>query len=230
MSSFKGSKMAADKVLKIGARLQFFPEVAPLGASSRVEDIKQNKLFVAAMPMTDKGIPLIPQPGEQMLCKILGDGCFFRFFAKFLDKGMDGHLPVWYVAMPQEVEKVQNREFVRVSADYPVILRPLDEYGAMKDMIITRISDISGGGIGIVDDVELKLNSKVVLEMSNIPGVGMLRITGLVVRCMSVKNAAKPLFNIGIKFLDVSKLHQNRLVKFIFSLQRETLAKGIGKK
>ena len=229
MSAFKGSKMAADKVLKIGARLQFFPEAAPLGASSRVEDIKDNKLM-AAMPRTDKGVPLIPQPGEQMLCKILGDGCFYRFFAKFIDKGMDGHLPVWYVAMPQEVEKVQNREFVRVPADYPVILRPLDEYGAMADMIITRITDISGGGIGILDDRELKLNSKVVLEMSNIPGVGMLRITGLVVRCMPVKNAASTLYSIGIKFLDVSKVHQNRLVKFVFSIQRQALAKGIGTK
>lgn len=229
MSSFKGSKMAADKVLKIGARLQFFPEAAPLGASSRVEDIKDNK-FMAAMPSTDKGVPVIPQPGEHMLCKILGDGCFYRFFAKFLDKGMDGHLPVWYVSMPQEVEKVQNREHVRVQADFPVILRPLDEYGAMGDMIITRITDISGGGIGIVDDRELKLNSKVVLEMSNIPGVGMMRVTGQIVRCMPVKNAATPLYSIGIKFLDVSNVHQNRIIKFVFSVQRQVLAKGIGNK
>ena len=227
MSSFKGSKMAAEKVLKIGARLQFFPESAPLGTNSRVEDMDGNR-FMASMPRSDKGVPLIPQPGEQMLCKILGDGCFYRFFARFLDKGMDGQLPVWYMAMPREVEKVQNREFVRVPADYPVILRPLDEYGAMEDMIITHITDISGGGIGILDARELKPGSKAVLEMSNIPLVGMLRVTGLVVRCKPVKEAATTLYSIGIKFLDVSKAHQNRLVKFVFSLQRQALAKGVG--
>lgn len=228
MSGFKGTKIAADKILKIGSRLEFFPEKAPEGASSRIEDIINGKIL-AAMPVSDKGVPIIPQEGESMLCKSPGDGCFFRFNTVYLSKAKEGNVPVWIVKMPLEVEKIQNREFVRVAADYTVILRPLNEYGAMGDMIITRITDISGGGIAVTHDKEMAVGSKAVVELTNIPNVGMLRITGQVMRCMPVKNAASPLYQIGIKFLDMSKTHQNKLVKFIFDLQRQNLAKGIGK-
>ena len=43
MSGFKGTKLAADKVIKIGSRLEFYPEEAPEGVSSRVEEIKNGK-------------------------------------------------------------------------------------------------------------------------------------------------------------------------------------------
>ena len=132
--------------------------------------------------------------------------------------------------MPAEVQKIQNREFVRVSADYTVILRPLNEYGAMGDMIITRITDISGGGIALTNDKDLPVGSKAVVELTSIPGVGMLRITGQIMRCVPVKNATTPTYQIGVKFLDMSKVHQNKLVKFIFEIQRQSLAKGIGTK
>lgn len=229
MSGIKGTKMAADKILKIGSRLEFYPEDAPQGASSRIEDIKDGKIL-AAMPMSSKGVPIIPKQGEPMLCKVPGKGCYFRFSTVYLDKSREGNIPVWIVKMPSEVEKLQNREFVRVAADYTVILRPLNEYGAVMDMIITRITNISGGGVAVYIDKELEVGSKVVVELTTIPGVGMLRITGQIMRCMPMKNAASPHYQIGIKFLDMSKVHQNKLVKFIFDLQRQNLAKGIGKK
>ena len=229
MSGYKGTRMAADTILKIGSRLEFFPEEAPAGASSRIEDMKDGKIL-AAMPMNEKGVPIIPRPGEPMLATIPGQGCSYRFGTHYLDKGREGNISVWIVTKPEEVEKIQNREFVRVSADYTVILRPLNEYGAMDDMIITRITNISGGGIGLTLDKELPVSSKAVVELTNIPGVGMLRITGQIMRCVLVKDTAKPVYQIGVKFLDMSKVHQNKLVRFIFDIQRQTLAKGIGNK
>ena len=75
MSGFKGTKLAADKVILIGSRLEFYPEEAPEGVSSRVEEIKNGKIL-AAMPMNEKGVPIIPRPGEAMMGKTPGDGCF----------------------------------------------------------------------------------------------------------------------------------------------------------
>ena len=97
-------------------------------------------------------------------------------------------------------------------------------------MIITRITDISGGGIALTNDKELPVGSKAVVELTSIPGVGMLRITGQIMRCVPVKNATTPTYQIGVKFLDMNKVHQNKLVKFIFEIQRQSLAKGIGTK
>ena len=223
----KGERKPADMVLKIGARLTFFPLSTENGVASRVEDISSDRLMVA-MPVDDNGVPIIPLPGESMACRIAGTGCYYQFTAVYLDKGK-APIPVWFVRMPEFVEKVQNREFVRISVDYPVILRPLDEDGAMTGMIFTKAVDISGGGLAVVSKMMMPLGSKAVLELDNIPGVGMLRITGRVVRCIKVDAAGNNVFHVGFQFLDLSRQHQNELVKFIFEIQRQSLAKGIGK-
>ena len=224
----KGERKPADMVLKIGARLTFFPLSTENGVASRVEDISGDRLMVA-MPVNEKGVPILPLPGENMVCRIAGTGCYYKFNAVYLDKGK-APIPVWFVRKPEFVEKVQNREFVRISVDYPVILRPLDENGAMGGMICTKAVDISGGGLAVMNETMLPLGSKAVLELDNIPGVGMLRITGKVVRCVKVAAAGDNVFHVGFQFLDLSRQHQNRLVKFIFDIQRQSLAKGIGKK
>ena len=224
----KGERKPADMVLKIGARLTFFPLSTENGVASRVEDISGDRLMVA-MPVNEKGVPILPLPGENMVCRIAGTGCYYKFNAVYLDKGK-APIPVWFVRKPEFVEKVQNREFVRISVDYPVILRPLDENGAMGGMIFTKAVDISGGGLAVMNKTMLPLGSKAVLELDNIPGVGMLRITGKVVRCVKVAAAGDNVFHVGFQFLDLSRQHQNRLVKFIFDIQRQSLAKGIGKK
>ena len=223
----KGERKPADMVLKIGARLTFFPLSTENGVASRVEDISGDRLMVA-MPVDDNGVPIIPLPGESMACRIAGTGCYYQFTAVYMDKGK-APIPVWFVRMPEFVEKVQNREFVRISVDYPVILRPLDEDGAMTGMIFTKAVDISGGGLAVVSNMMMPLGSKAVLELDNIPGVGMLRITGRVVRCIKVDAAGNNVFHVGFQFLDLSRQHQNKLVKFIFEIQRQSLAKGIGK-
>ena len=223
----KGERKPADMVLKIGARLTFFPLSTENGVASRVEDISGDRLMVA-MPVNEKGVPILPLPGENMVCRIAGTGCYYKFNAVYLDKGK-APIPVWFVRKPEFVEKVQNREFVRISVDYPVILRPLDENGAMGGMIFTKAVDISGGGLAVMNKTMLPLGSKAVLELDNIPGVGMLRITGRVVRCVKVDAAGDNVFHVGFQFLDLSRQHQNRLVKFIFAIQRQSLAKGIGK-
>ena len=224
----KGERKPADMVLKIGARLTFFPLSTENGVASRVEDISGDRLMVA-MPVNEKGVPILPLPGENMVCRIAGTGCYYKFNAVYLDKGK-APIPVWFVRKPEFVEKVQNREFVRISVDYPVILRPLDENGAMGGMIFTKAVDISGGGLAVMNKTMLPWGSKAVLELDNIPGVGMLRITGRVVRCVKVDAAGDNVFHVGFQFLDLSRQHQNRLVKFIFDIQRQSLAKGIGKK
>ena len=224
----KGERKPADMVLKIGARLTFFPLSTENGVASRVEDISGDRLM-GAMPVNEKGVPILPLPGENMMCRIAGTGCYYKFNAVYLDKGK-APIPVWFVRKPEFVEKVQNREFVRISVDYPVILRPLDENGAMGGMIFTKAVDISGGGLAVMNKTMLPLGSKAVLELDNIPGVGMLRITGRVVRCVKVDAAGDNVFHVGFQFLDLSRQHQNRLVKFIFDIQRQSLAKGIGKK
>ena len=226
MSGFKGTKLAADKVIKIGSRLEFYPEEAPEGVSSRVEEIKNGKIL-AAMPMNDKGVPIIPRPGEAMMGKTPGDGCFYKFSTHYLDKAREGNIPVWIVTMPAEVQKIQNREFVRVSADYTVILRPLNEYGAMGDMIITRITDISGGGIRFNSETELKSGDHIlaVAHLANERMNQEFHIVGSVISCEKKEQATEKKYVSRVKFMIKDDRVREDIIRYIFEEERLTRQK-----
>lgn len=223
----KGEKVSADVALKIGMRLTFFLSNAEFGAASRIEDISEKQIMVA-MPVDKKGAPVIPAAGERIMCRAAGSGCYYRFNATYLNKGREP-IPVWFIHKPDFVEKIQNREFVRIAWDHPIILRLLNDKGAMGEMIFTSVTDISGGGLAVRIRTMLPLGSVAVLEMADVPDIGILRIKGEVVRCAKMETSGGSIYHIGFKFLDISRQHQNKLVKLIFSIQRQSLAKGIGK-
>ena len=227
MNLGKGEKIPAEKALVIGQRVEIFPFEAERGYSSRIEDITDDRIMVA-MPMDEKHRPVIPAPGEHLMCKAGGKGTSYRFFAIYKDKGRDP-IPVLFISRPDVVEKVQNREFVRVQVTRPVVLRAIGDDGAVGEMILTTTNDLSGGGVGVVHNAPLPLDSNVTVEMENIPNIELLKTLGRVVRCDEVDVAGKKIYKIGIKFLELSRMDQNKLIKYIFELQRKNLAKGIGK-
>lgn len=224
----KGEKVSAEVALKIGTRLTFFLGDTEFGAASRIEDILDDRLMVA-MPVDQKGVPVIPVTGERVICRAAGSGCYYKFHSAYLDKGRHP-IPVWFIKKPEFVEKIQNREFVRIAWDHPIILRVIDKDGAMGDMLFTNVTDISGGGLAVRISVKLPLEQDVILELSDVPGIGILRIKGKVVRCAKVEAPGGDFYHVGFKFVNINRQQQNQLVKFIFTIQRKNLAKGIGKK
>ncbi|ORU00384.1 type IV pilus assembly PilZ [Anaerovibrio sp. JC8] len=217
----------ADKVLKFGQRAQVSLMDDTRFYNSRIEDIKDNYM-VLAMPIDDKHRPLIPEPGTNVICKVIDERCFYIFRAVFMDKGIE-NIPVWYISRPAEVEKAQHREFVRVKTSQPVVVRPVNAEGALEPMEITYTVDISGGGICIAFKRPLPVDSKVAIELDDIPNIGLLQLMCRVARCAEIDVNGEKVYHIGTEFLSIDRNTQNRLVKFIFDLQRRGLAKGIEK-
>lgn len=222
----RGTLMNADQVLALGQRLSVMVSNGESSYSSRIEDIQENYIEIA-MPVDEKGVPVIPEPGTMVLCKVNGQGCCYGFDTVFQDKGRDP-IPVWYISKPDVVEKFQNREFVRVRAVMPLIVRPVNEEGGLDPVIFSETVDISGGGVCFSLEKELAIDSSVAVEIHNIPNIGMIKLMCKVVRCAPVSSLDGKLFHIGAKFVDISRPIQNRLVRYVFELQRKGLAKGIG--
>ena len=218
----------AGEVLKIGQRIEFYVGEEDEKYASRIEDMTDSELLVA-MPVNKQGVPVIPMSGERLYALAVGEYCRFRFFTNY--KGMtriDGHLAAWKVARPDMVERHQNRQFVRIQVRQPLQVRVIDKDGVIGDPVRTESVDLSGNGICFVWRTNIPIGSKVGLEIYNIPEAGVVEVMSHVVRCTEVElPSGNTVFHVGVGFEHLSRPVVNKIVRYLFTVQRKTIAKGI---
>lgn len=218
--------MPAAAILKIGQRLAFFSDVSDEKYSSRIEDLS-DKEIVAAMPMDRKRRPIIPLSGQNLYGMAFANQCKYRFFAVFHKKGLNNGIPCWWISRPEQVERFQNRAFVRVRVDLPIEVQVMDDDGGFRPPQMTRVLDISGSGVAFVFDRSVRIESQVIMEVRNLPEIGTLKIMGRVMRCSRVEQPdGRRLFHVGVRLLNLTRPIRNRLVHYIFNVQRQDLSKG----
>ena len=215
----------ADSVLKLGQRIEISFPGDTRAFASRLEDIKSSSI-VLAMPLDEKKRPMIIDAGTSMTCKAFDGRCYYRFPTVFQYSGTE-NIPVWFVDRPVDVQKIQYRAFVRVKSSQALVIRPVREDGSMDQLILTSTIDLSGGGLCFPLYRPLEIGSKVSVELDNIPEVGLIQLMSRVARCIEVDVKGEKVYQIGVQFLSISRSVQNKLVRFIFDLQRDGLAKGI---
>ena len=212
----------AEKILKVGQRVEIIVDGQPY--SSRIEDFNDVDLILA-MPLDSKRRPLLPESGTKIDACIFSDQCVYQFFSKYKDK-LAAPIPVWIVSLPVEVEKKQNRKFVRVPAAIPIQVQIPDEDGGLSSPQLTETKDISGSGFLFIFKQPVALKTKIVLETEVLAQVGRIKTFAEVVRC-SKPVPGRDLYWIGVKFIGLARPLQNKLVQFVFQKQREELAKRL---
>ncbi|MGN0940111.1 MAG: flagellar brake protein [Selenomonadaceae bacterium] len=216
----------AEAILKIGQRLSFFSDNDSQNAS-RIEDILKDELIVA-MPMDDKGRPVIPIRGERLYGAAYDDKCQYRFFSTLKNKGMHDGIPCWWIEKPEKVERHQNREFVRVRVNLPMQVQLMDDDGGFLPPQMVTVLDLSGSGLAFNSEKYVRVESQVIMEIRNLPNIGTLRVMGRVMRCIKVDPMIKESpYRVGVRMLDLDRPTRNRLVHYIFGIQRQELKKGL---
>ena len=223
-----GELIKAKDILRIGQRVEFYVEDSDERYTSRIEDITETQI-VAAMPMSRKRVPIIPRQNEKLYALAVGSQCRYRFFTTFQGTGhTDGRIPVWYISRPEAVERHQNREFVRVRVNLPVNVRLVDEEGTIHDPVETRLVDLSGSGACFSLDHAVKVDTKAGLELNGIPGTGAIEVMSRVARCSLIEREdGVRIYHIGVGFENFSRAVANKVVHYLFTVQRTTIAKGI---
>jgi len=212
----------AKPIIKVGQRVEIFFDDEHY--TSRVEDFNDTDLTLA-MPLDSKRRPIIPLTGAIIEARIVGQQCIYQFFSAYKDKAISP-IPIWVVDFPEQLEKKQNRKFVRVKATIPVYIQIPDEEGGLLPPKITETRDISGSGFLVVFHQPVPLKTKIVLETEVLPQVGRIKIFAEVVRCTRPV-ADLNLYWIGVKFIGLARPLQNKLIQFVFQKQREQLAKRV---
>lgn len=224
-----GELIKAGEILKIGQRVEFYVGDDDEKYTSRIEDMTKTELMVA-MPMNKQGVPVIPMSGERLYALAAGETCRYRFFTKYLGSARvdGGNFSVWKIAIPEEVERHQNRQFVRVRVNQRVQVRVIDEEGQIKDPQMTQSVDLSGNGLCFISRNPIRIGNKVALEIFDIPDVGVLEVMSHVVRCTEVETGSGVrLYHVGVGFEQLSRTTVNKVVRYLFTVQRRSIAKGI---
>ncbi len=224
-----GELIKAGEVLKIGQRIEFYVGDEDEKYTSRIEDMTDKELMVA-MPMNKQGVPVLPLTGEKVYALAVGDGCRFRFFATYRGSARldGGSFAVWKISRPAEVERHQNRQFVRVHVEQRVQVRLIDEDGKIHDPVMTHSVDLSGNGVCIFSRNPVNIGCKMIVQLLDVPDVGVVESMSHVVRCTEMENGSGAKFyHIGVAFDKMSQQVVNKLVRYLFTVQRKTLAKGV---
>lgn len=223
-----GELVKAKDVLEIGQRVKFYVGDNEECFTSRIEDMTQEELIVA-MPVNSKRVPVIPRSKERLYALAGGKQCQYRFFTTFHKTAIiNDCIPVWHIGMPEKVERYQNREFVRVQVTLPVQVRLIDEEGTIQKPILATVVDLSGNGICFAWKNVVKPGTKAALTLEDIPGVGTIELMSMIVRCTSVeRTAGSKIYHIGAKFEYLPHAVRNKIVRYLFNVQRAIIAKGI---
>ena len=216
----------ADSVIKIGTRLEFTLFGRDSLHKAGIEDMTDEDIFIR-LPTDERGLPIIPAKGEKLYVTIVGTGCGYRFMTVF--RGLkDKPFPMLQLHKPDMVEKYQQRAFARLKITRPITVKLLDDEGSVVQTITTNTVDISGGGICFVLFNPMRIGNRVAVELNNMDGVELNQLLGEVVRCQDVDMAGIKIYNVGVKFIEISKVDQNKLIKFIFSVERRNLKNKVG--
>lgn len=190
---------------------------------SRIEDITADTMSIA-MPMS-KGYPVLLQRGELFFGRAVANSMAYEFTSTLVARQMHP-LPIWIIAAPYNIKKIQQRSFVRIELSLPVqITRLVDDQTEEAPTIEAVTKDISGGGVQIATTQQWPLGTKLLVTV-HYPELGPITFKSEVVRIQQPQ-PDRVLFWVGVKFLEVNEKDRGNIIKFIFKKQLEQRRKGL---
>lgn len=181
---------------------------------------QDNENFSIGIPYK-KSQPLIFYPGEKAIIKFTTENASYEFHTRVLYKKEDQHITLYVLPWPDAVERVQQRDFVRMSKIIPVnykLLTPAEDDAV--EMYETKSIDLSARGMKIVLINPLDIGDKLMvffeLEIKQ-KVFNKFKLNAQVIRHKIKKIDSKNLiYQAGIEFLDISRHEQDKIMAFIF--------------
>ena len=150
-----------------------------------------------------------------------GEHAVYRFKSSIKER-IRNPIPLLVLVHPEEVERIQRRQYFRLKVNKKIHYRlAANEQSDYKE---TRILDISGGGIKMVINTELEMGDKLQFFIDIAPLKEIL-FTGKIVRI--TKLADRNTKAAGIKFINVKRSIQDKIISWIFEYQSELRRRGM---
>jgi c-di-GMP-binding flagellar brake protein YcgR len=157
----------------------------------------------------------------------------YKFKAQVIARKIRDGIAMLLIEIESDIIRVQRRQFFRFVHMMPVKYRWLqdekkenDETEAEKVYKDTFTIDISGEGICIYTE-EKPVNGSKVECILPLDSDGKMIFRGKIVRVSRCNNEGKFNYENGVSFIDISEREREKLIKFIFDIQRKLRKKGL---
>jgi c-di-GMP-binding flagellar brake protein YcgR len=125
-----------------------------------------------------------------------------------------------------DLRRNQLRQYVRIDTNLPLRFRLLSTKDPEKseikrgNLVTTRMSDISGGGMSFLCEQSLRLNDLVSLNF-DVPGVSFAGITGKIVHLTLREGKGGALVKHHVQFVNIEPRKRELIVKYVFEKERQ---------
>lgn len=207
---------------------------------TRVEEITPDALVVSD--------PFVGWVGEVQLGTVVkgtysADQSAVYKFRSMIEKRSTGHIPLLYLRLPQEVDRVQRREFFRLEVDLSIRIQVLTNQApeggfdpkapppvpvpAQVPVQKGQVKDMSAGGVCAI--MEMPLADNTMLEISlDFPDTRPLRLIGQVLRTIkTVETKGKKTYWLAVRFVGATDRDRDSITSFIFKEQLRRRQQGL---
>lgn len=220
-------------ILKLGLKIEiiYLKESAEVRYLSYVKDMNDTMLLIDIPSLGGKNY--IITANEIILISITTENAIYSFKTMVKKNQLSPIVGLW-VIKPRKIDRFQRRKYLRVRAKIPLIIDMIDNDGDILH-VYNLMSDISGGGISILTNEDLREYVKIGKFHVKfcLPGENELIVTELdLVFAKDLqedknKQGASYSYFFAFKFINLDEKTIDRICKFCFKYQIELKKKGL---
>ncbi|MDR3589296.1 MAG: PilZ domain-containing protein [Negativicutes bacterium] len=185
--------------------------------NSRIEAVETGTLVIA-VPYGD-GRFMAPESGRRFDGRVTTGNCAYCFESNLIDV-IEDLVPLWRIAWPADIVKIQMRSFVRLNVHLGIQVEVGD-----RTSVKALTKDISGGGVQFLLPRPLSIGAgtKIMLPLSEKTTV---EAKGEVVRIVPPLMESDH-YGIGMKFTAIDERSRDGIIKYIFRQQVQRRMQGL---
>ena len=223
--------MFAKDIMQIGEKIEIIVNNTPDKASevyySMVQDVPANEEIIVTEPML-KGKPIALHLGSNVRVNFFRERGQFYFFAEVVDRFKIDLIRLVRLKQTSQIFRLQRRNYYRLKTRIPLNFKIIKDKKTTDDAEIHKglIIDISGGGIGLLTDVELELGTRIECPIF-VQDMLDLTVEGIVVRTAKAIDSLKTeyKYHSGILFDKIHESKRRTIIQYIFEIQRRRIKK-----
>jgi c-di-GMP-binding flagellar brake protein YcgR len=124
--------------------------------------------------------------------------------------------------LPNDIRRVQRRNYVRVPAFYPVTFRSVNRQG-LSDTKKGVMLDLSGGGMRFQTDEPVEKGAILIATLALLSGP--IQTSARVCRVERDSETSK--YSVSVDFYQIPERDRDRIIRCVFELQRDMRKKGL---